>query len=414
MGTWSNREDHCRICEGSDLVPLLSLGETPLANRLLTPETLEEPEPTFPLELVFCPQCSLVQITETVDPELLFGHYLYLSSFSDTMVRHAEELVDRLVRERRLGPSSLAAEVASNDGYLLQHYVNRGVQVLGIEPARNIAAVAEEKGIRTRSIFFGKDAALDLVAEGFAPDVIHANNVLAHVADLRGVAAGFKILLADGGVVIIEAPYVKPMLDHCEFDTIYHEHLCYFSLRAVETLFAQQDMVVTHVERLAIHGGSIRYYVAHETAETVPSEALEALRAEEESWGVDSVDAYLDFAKKVETLRRELSALLLRLRNQGKRIAAYGAAAKGSTLLNYCRLPAGTLTFVADRSTVKQGHFMPGVRLPIRSPDALLQERPDYVLLLVWNFAEEVMKQQAEYRAGGGRFIIPVPSPRVV
>jgi SAM-dependent methyltransferase len=404
----------CRSCGQAGLLSVLSLGETPLANSLPAADSPEGGEPTFPLELVFCPACTLVQITETVPPEVLFRDYLYFSSFSDTMLRHAEALVGEVLRERRLGPDSLAAEVASNDGYLLQFYVRAGVPVLGIEPALNVARVAiEERGIRTVTEFFGEELGRELAARGERADVLHANNVLAHVADLNGFVRGVRHFLKDGGMAVIEAPYVKDLADRCEFDTIYHEHLCYFSLTALERLFRRHELQVTGAERVPIHGGSLRLRVQHAGA-AEPNGEVRRLLEEEQAWGVGDVDFYRAFAARVEQLKGELRAALAELKGRGARLAAYGAAAKGSTLLNYFQIGRETLDFVADRSTYKQGRYMPGVRLPIRPPEALLGEGPDYVLLLAWNFADEILEQQAEYRRRGGRFIIPVPEVRVV
>jgi SAM-dependent methyltransferase len=404
----------CRSCGRAGLQTILSLGETPLANSLPSTEDAGRDEPRYPLELVFCPACALVQITETVPPEILFRDYLYFSSFSDTMLRHAEELVTSVVAERGLDSSSLAAEVASNDGYLLQFYKRANVPVLGIEPARNVARVAvEERGVRTLTEFFGEQLARELAARGERADVLHANNVLAHVADLNGFVRGVREMLKTGGVAIIEAPYVKDLIDRCEFDTIYHEHLCYFSLTALDRLFRRHELVVTRAERIPIHGGSLRVRVAHAGA-AEPAESVRALLEEERRWGVGELEFYREFAARVEKMKGELCALLSDLKRQGRRLAAYGAAAKGSTLLNYFQIGSETLDFVADRSTYKQGRFMPGVRVPIVAPAKLVEEMPDYVLLLTWNFADEILEQQAEYRRRGGRFIIPVPEVRVV
>jgi SAM-dependent methyltransferase len=411
----------CRACGDEGLVTVLSLGQTPLANALLSADQLTEPEETYPLELAVCQRCSLVQITETVPPEKLFREYFYLSSFSDTMLRHAEEIVGKIVAARGLDATSLVIEVASNDGYLLQYYKRAGVPVLGVEPATNIAAIAEqERGIPTVCDFFGEELAQRLAAEGKRADVIHANNVLAHVADLNGVVRGFSLLLKDEGVAVIEVPYVREMIDGCEFDTIYHEHLCYFSLTALDKLFRRHGLVIQDVERLSIHGGTLRIFaskagaVARGDGDHLRSSAVSRMLEEEQEWGVGRLDFYRGFGAKVERLRRELLALLSELKSEGKRIAVYGASAKGSTLLNYFRLGRASLDFVVDRSTVKQGRYTPGTHLPIYAPERLLEEQPDYVLLLTWNFAGEILEQQAEYRRRGGRFIIPIPELRVV
>jgi hypothetical protein len=408
----SNAKTTCRSCEGTDLVTVLSLGRTPLANALLTEERLQEPEQTYPLDLVFCPRCALVQITETVPPEELFREYLYFSSFSDTMLRHAEEVAGRLINSRDLDSGNLVVEVASNDGYLLQFYKKANVPVLGIEPAENVARVAEEeRGILTLREFFGESLAQKLSGEGRTADVIHANNVLAHVADLNGFVGGIEVLLKDSGITVIEVPYVKEMVDRREFDTIYHEHLCYFSLTALSRLFERHGLVVLDVERIPIHGGSLRVF-AGKSGDSSP--AVSRMLQEEAEWGVEDVFSYQKFGAEVEKLRGDLLSLLGELKAQDKSIAVYGASAKGSTLLNYFGIGRETLDFVADRSTFKQGRYTPGTRLPIHPPEKLLEAMPDYVLLLTWNFAEEILSQQKEYRRRGGRFIIPIPEVEVV
>jgi SAM-dependent methyltransferase len=353
-----------------------------------------------------------------VPPEKLFREYVYFSSFSDTALENAREIAEKMIASRQMNETCLAMEVASNDGYLLQYYRNAGVPVLGIEPATNIAKVATEKGIPTICEFFGAKLGSELAQSGRKADVLHANNVLAHVADLNGFVAGIAAVLKDNGVAIIEAPYVKELIERVEFDTIYHEHLCYFSLTALDQLFRRHGLLVVDVAQIPIHGGSLRVFVSKANAIPGPlaaqSLAVQNMLAEERELGIASLEYYHNFGERVASLRRDLLKLLSELKAQGKHIAAYGASAKGSTLLNYFGIGAETLDFVADRSTAKQGLYTPGTHLPIVAPESLMTSMPDYVLLLTWNFADEIMKQQAQYRQGGGKFILPIPTPTIV
>jgi SAM-dependent methyltransferase len=406
----SRTETVCRACKSKRIVSFLDLGVTPLADRLLT--SASENEPVFPLNVVFCEECALVQITETVAPEILFADaYPYYSSFSPALLAHARENVLEILASRILNNKSLIIELASNDGYLLKNYKESGIPVLGIDPAEGPAAAAECIGVPTLQDFFTLELAEKLCAEGKYADVVHANNVLAHVADTNGFVRGLRAILKPNGIAVIEVPYVMSLIDHVEFDTIYHEHLCYFSVTAIDNLFRRHGLFLNRVKLLKIHGGSLRLFA--EPKENVTESVTEQLRLEREL-GLNRFEFFRDFSNRVATQKAELVSLVHELKTQGKRIAAYGAAAKGATLLNYCGLSSKEIDFVVDRNSYKQGKFMPGAHVPVCDPSALLEEKPDYVLLLTWNFADEIFEQQAAYRATGGKFIVPVPSPRII
>ena len=403
----------CRSCGAPGPRPFLSLGVTPIANALLSEADLGRDEPRFPLEVGFCEACTLVQLTHALPAEAIFDDaYPYFSSFSELVVSHAREHVEGLVASGRLGPGKRLVEVASNDGYLLRQAMEHGVEVFGIEPTPGPAAAAIAAGVPTRQAFFGDGYARELRAEIGPADVIVANNVMAHVPDLNGFVAGFRELVADDGLITIENPWIGDLMEHAEFDTIYHEHYCYFSCTAVDALMRRHDLSLNDIEYFPeLHGGTLRWHVGPVRA---PTERALGYLADERATGLTSFDAYERFGERVESIVADLRALLARLRGEGATIAAYGAAAKGATLLNRAGIGADMLDYVVDRNTHKQGHWMPGARLPIVAPEALMERPPDYLLLLAWNFAPEIMRQQADYAARGGRFIVPIPTPTIV
>ena len=403
----------CRSCDGP-LLSLLSLGRTPLANSLLPAGEDTQEAVRYPLDLVRCAECSLVQLAQIVPPSRLFSDYVYFSSYSSTMLQHAERFVSQLVEREHLGPGSFVVELASNDGYLLQFLELRGIEVLGIEPATNIAHVAQnDKGIPTLARFFTAALANELTEAGRQADVVIGNNVLAHVPSPNDFVAGVALLLGPEGTASFEVPYLKDMLDRVEFDTIYHEHQCYYSVTALVRLFARHGLEIWNLQRLPIHGGSIRIWAAH-AGTRMHSDVVTTLLAEEREWGVTEARPYEAFATAVADLKLDLLEVLDAAKHRGGRIAAYGAAAKGVTLTSFCGVGRQYLDFVVDRSPHKQGKRFPVDDLPIEPPSALVERRPDYTLLLTWNFADEILQQQAAYRALGGTFIVPVPNPRLV
>jgi SAM-dependent methyltransferase len=396
----------CRSCRQDGLITFLSLGAIPLTDAYVPQTLVGDPEPRYPLDLAFCPGCSLVQILLTVPPEEIFERYSYYSSFSETLLSHSREHVGQLIADRHLASDSLVIELASNDGYLLRNFVEQGIPVLGIDPALGPADAAEAIGVPTLREFFGAEVAARLKAEGKVADVVIANNVLAHVPDVNGFVEGIAIILAEDGIAEIEVPYVRDLIDGLEFDTIYHEHLCYFSITALDTLFRRHGLWLERVQAVPIHGGSVRLTVGRHPDERT---SVTAYLEQEEAGGLSRIDYYLEFAGRVAEVRRGLRTKLLELRSGGSRIAAYGAAAKGTVLLNSSGIGSDLIDFVADKSPHKQGKYMPGVGIPIVPPDRLLQESPEYALLLVWNLRDEVVREQRAYLEAGGRFIIPIP-----
>ncbi len=404
----------CRICNNTKTVKFLCLGPTPLANSFLKPEQLNEPEADFPLDVVFCDQCGLVQLDHVVPSEIMFRNYIYVSSTSQTMLAHfktyADEIVDRFVES----PKDLVLEIGSNDGCLLRAFQKLRVRALGIEPAANLAAIANAAGIATVNDFFCERLARETREREGAAKVIIGNNVLAHIGDLHDYAVGLDALLRPDGVAVFEVPYLIDLLGKDEFDTIYHEHLSYFALGPLQRLFASHGMRIFDVKRLRVHGGSIRVYVSRigSGLEALPS--VEGLLLLEESERLNSLKTYEAFADRVDKMRVETTALLRGLKASGKRIAGYGAPAKGNTLLNHFQIGTDLIDFIVDRSPYKQGMYTPGMRIRVVAVERLLDEQPDYVLLLAWNFVEEVLEQQSEYLNRGGKFIVPIPQPRII
>ncbi|HEX9859067.1 MAG TPA: class I SAM-dependent methyltransferase, partial [Paracoccaceae bacterium] len=402
----------CISCGHHGLQPILDLGLMPRSDGLLDETILGRRESLVPLRLGYCPGCALVQLLETRPPEEMFGEdYLYFSSFSEDLLRHSRENALELIGMRGLGPDHLVVEIASNDGYMLQNFKEKGIRVLGIDPAKQPAGAAQQKGIETLVDFFGTRLARELRAGGKRADVIIANNVVAHVADQNDLVAGLATLLADDGMVVVEFPYVRDLIDHIEFDTIYHEHLCYFSVGSARALFERHGLFLNDVRRLPIHGGSLRLYfgkIAH------PSAAVGRILAEERHLGLDRFDYYASFGARVRDFREKARNLIGGLKAEGKRIAAYGAAAKGTIMLNFLNLNARAIEYAVDRNTHKQGKYMPGVRVRIDAPEKLKTDRPDYVMILPWNFRDEIIRQQQDFLNAGGRFVVPIPDLEII
>ena len=404
----------CRFCGEPASHLFADLGMSPLCESYVSADQLNAMEPFYPLRAVVCPRCFLVQLDQYVTAQHIFSEYAYFSSYSSSWVEHARRYTNMIGRRLGLDASSLVVEIASNDGYLLQHFVSSGIPVLGIEPAANVAEAARQKGIPTRVCFFGTEVARQLVAEGTRPDLVVGNNVLAHVPDLNDFVEGLKVLLKPGGVITMEFPHLLQLMEGNQFDTIYHEHFCYFSLGTVERVFAAHNLTLFAVDEIPTHGGSLRVYVRHADDGTRPVEPeVHALRAREDSAGLGRLDTYSGFGEHVRETKRRLLEFLITAKRAGKTIAGYGAPGKGNTLLNYCGIGTDFVDYTVDRNPYKHGKFLPGTHIPIFAPERIAETRPDYVLILPWNLKEEIVDQLSYVRAWGGQFIVPIPEVQV-
>ncbi len=404
----------CRFCDTLLTHTFLDLGLSPLANSYVKVENLAKMESFFPLHVFVCDHCLLVQLKDYSTPYRIFSDYAYFSSYSDVWLQHASTYTDMITERTKLDTSSLVIEIASNDGYLLQYFMKKNIPVLGVEPAENVAKVAQKKGVPTRVSFFGEQYAQSLVQEGIQADLIIGNNVLAHVPKVNDFVRGLKILLASQGTITIEFPHLMRLMAENQFDTIYHEHFSYFSFFAVEQIFRQHGLILFDVEELSTHGGSLRIYACHEEDDSKSIGArVRDLQEQEAEAGLTNLESYLSFSQVVHQTKRRLLSFFIEAKEQGKTIVGYGAPAKGNTLLNYCGVRTDFVDYTVDRSPHKQGLYLPGVHIPILDPDVIKTTKPDYVLILPWNIKDEIMEQMDYIREWGGEFLIPIPKVRV-
>ena len=404
----------CMFCGTALRHTFVDLGMSPLCESYVTREQLNHMEPFYPLHAYVCEKCYLVQLDEYVKPEDIFSEYAYFSSYSDSWVQHMKKYVDLITERLRLGPASLVMELASNDGYLLQHFVARKIPVLGVEPASNIAKVAVEKGIPTLVKFFGEMTARELAAEGKYADLVCGANVLAQVPDVNDFVKGIKLIMKPTGVVTIEFPHLMRLMEENQFDTIYHEHFSYFSFLTAEKIFLAHGITLFDVEEVPTHGGSLRIYGKHAEDSSRPiGDRVTELRQREVDAGFKRLDHYFTFTEKVKETKRKLLEFLVQTKRQGKTIVGYGAPGKGNTLLNFCGMRTDFIDYTVDRNTYKQGKFLPGTHIPIHHPDRIKETKPDYLFILPWNFKDEIMKQNAFIRDWGGKFVVPIPEVTV-
>ena len=410
----ATKQSGCRFCGTKLEHTFVDLGMSPLCESFLPGEQLNQMEAFYPLHAYVCGKCFLVQLEAYVTPEHIFSDYAYFSSYSDSWLAHAKKYADRMVERFGIGEKSFVVELASNDGYLLQYFVEKRVPVLGIEPAANVAAVAVKKGVPSLVKFFRRETARELAAVGKQADLLLGNNVLAQVPDLNDFVAGMKILLKPNGVITMEFPHLQRLMEENQFDTIYHEHFSYFSFVTVEKIFAAHGITLFDVEELPTHGGSLRIYGRHEedTAKPVSGQVTE-LRAREEEAGTTRLETYSRFAEQVKETKRKLLEFLIAAKRNGKKIAGYGAPGKGNTLLNYCAIRTDFLDYTVDRNPYKHGRFLPGTHVPIFPPDRIRETKPDFLLILPWNLKDEIIKQNAFIREWGGKFVVPIPELQV-
>jgi hypothetical protein len=405
----------CRFCGAQLRHTFVDLGMSPLCESYLRVDQLNAMEPFFPLHVKVCEKCFLVQLDQYVSKEHIFTEYAYFSSYSDSWLKHALNYVDMISERFSMGARSLAVELASNDGYLLQYFVRKGIPALGVEPAINVAKAAEQKGVSTLVKFFGRQTAREMVANGQAADLVIGNNVLAQVPDISDFVGGIRIVLKPGGVATLEFPHLMRLMEENQYDTIYHEHFSYFSLITVEKIFAAHGLVLFDVDEIPTHGGSLRIYLRHieDSSKPVTSTVVN-LRNREFAAGLDRIETYATFAEQVMESKRKLLELLIRLRREGKRVAGYGAPGKGNTLLNYCGIRTDFLEFTVDRNPYKHGRFLPGTHVPIYPAERIRERRPEYILILPWNLKDEIMTQLGYAREWGAKFIVPIPMARVL
>jgi SAM-dependent methyltransferase len=409
-----SRQPHCRFCDTPLHHTFIDLGMSPLCQTHITPAQLSHMEPFYPLLTYVCSQCYLVQLDEFVAPGDIFSEYAYFSSYSDSWVEHARRYVEMISERFSLGGSSRVVEIASNDGYLLQHFVKKGIPCLGVEPAANIAEAALARGVESVVTFFGERTAMDIAKEYGHANLLLGNNVLAHVPKLNDFVSGLKALLAPGGVITMEFPHLLRLMSENQFDTIYHEHFSYFSFMTVERVFAHHGVTLFDVEELPTHGGSLRIYGRHADDDSKPvGERVTQLRAKEQLAGLDRLDTYGGFSEQVKETKRKLLDFLITAKRAGKSVVGYGAPGKGNTLLNYCGIRQDFLDYTVDRNPYKQGKFTPGTHIPIFGPEKIRETKPDYLLLLPWNLREEIMQQMGFIREWGGQFVVPIPETKV-